>query len=374
MTNKLPVVGKRYKRIPSYEDQKEIIYKVLRVGCNTFGSTHYLVEEEGDPESAHFVLEYDFFELFEELPKDKAETKPTIKENLQVELNPEVKEAMEGLRKILIKENDSMFFTVHQSEYTTEVLRLTCHAFNDKAIKLLNALDKQFKVNETSKSVDVKEEEAKEKNTRFAKIKKLVEEGKVFFPTDPEFLKERDEKSDWFYALCYALDIANNKIQAEEVVDNKIEAEKWLDEQIDDAAFKIMGVNPKLSKCANCNKKLGIIGCGSQLLNGSFCLAKCVEEAESKAENKEESIWKPISEEVDNQSIIFINKAGYARLAEAWNDKFYFIEGDAGGANVRSHMIDKTYYGKKFCTLTDFINDYEKLKERVKELEKCLKK
>lgn len=88
--------------------------------------------------------------------------------------------------------------------------------------------------------------------------------------------------------------------------------------------------------------------------------------------NKKESIWKPVSEKVDNQSIIFINKAGYARLAEAWNDKFYFIEGDAGGADVRSHMIDKTYYGKKFCTLTDFINDYEKLKERVKKLnEKC---
>lgn len=265
MTNKLPVVGKRYRHFYTKEEVR--VRRIISY-----------VDFESEP--PHTPLELGWFnQNFEELPEDKAETKPETQSHIS-QLSPEVKEAMEELKKILIKESDSMFFTVHQSEYTTEVLRLTCHAFNDKAKKLLNALDKQFKVNETSEFVEVKGEEIKE-----------------------------------------------NKIY-------------WSDE--------------KLSKCGRFKIKTGT--------NSTF-------EYKCNVEDKEQSIWKPVSEEVDNQSIIFINKAGYARLAEAWNDKFYFIEGDAGGRDVRSHMIDKTYYGKKFCTLTDFINDYEKLKERLKKLE-----
>jgi hypothetical protein len=94
---------------------------------------------------------------------------------------------------------------------------------------------------------------------------------------------------------------------------------------------------------------------------------------EPKIDMKEEhvepvSIWKDVSEEIDNQSIIFVNKAGYARLAEYWNDKVYFIEGDSG--DVKAHYIDKNYYGKKYCTLTDFINSFESMQKDIEELKK----
>lgn len=186
MTNKLPVVGKRYRNIISKSECLLVFISKEQKQC---------VIDLGREQGGLMIRWFDTFaDDFEELPEDKAilpepsnqinweerkkdieeyfsrkvitvtwgkeaETKPTIKENLQVELNPEVKEAMEELKKILIKESNSMFFTVHQSEHTTEILRLTCHAFSDKAKTLLNALDKQFKVNETSESVDIKEEE-----------------------------------------------------------------------------------------------------------------------------------------------------------------------------------------------------------------------
>ena len=94
---------------------------------------------------------------------------------------------------------------------------------------------------------------------------------------------------------------------------------------------------------------------------------------EPKIDMKEEcvepvSIWKDVSEEIDNQSIIFVNKAGYARLAEYWNDKVYFIEGDSG--DVKEHCIDKNYYGKKYCTLTDFINSFEQMQKDIEELKR----
>ena len=192
MTNKLPVVGKIYKH--QYCECCDIIVDSIQI------------EESGiwiNRMDSQTLTSFDkieiksFWNSYKELPEDKAETECSVgkksnckkcgREFLQhhrsdyycsnyccympetetvrsVEmpttgLSLEVKEAMEELKKILIKENDSMFFTVHQSEHTTEVLRLTCHAFSDKAKTLLNALDKQFKVNETSESVDIKEEE-----------------------------------------------------------------------------------------------------------------------------------------------------------------------------------------------------------------------
>lgn len=169
MTNKLPVVGRRYVwkhadstiLIDKIHDDGEIVYKVGKgylssvEGENFWDYFEELPEDKTDlPKPSNQInweeRKKDIEEYFSRKgitvtwEKEKAETKPTIKENLQVGLSPEVKEAIEELKKILIKESDSMFFTVHQSEHTTEVLRLTCHAFSDKAKKLLNALDKQF--------------------------------------------------------------------------------------------------------------------------------------------------------------------------------------------------------------------------------------
>lgn len=184
MTNKLPVVGKRYKCI-----QRGLWWHKESLVCGVYQNKVWIDMCYGNNQDI-ISLEA-FFRSHEELPEDKAETECSVgkksnckkcgREFLQhhrsdyycsnycrympktetvrsVEmpttgLSPKVKEAMEGLRKILIKENDSMFFTVNQSEYTAEVLRLSCHAFNDKAKILLNALDKQFgqKQEETEK-------------------------------------------------------------------------------------------------------------------------------------------------------------------------------------------------------------------------------
>lgn len=277
MANKLPVIANKYVN--------KITGTVYKAFKHKIKENHYFMESQSD--SPDLVVDLDnFWKEFEELQEDKAETRPKTQDHILVsvdfgkegsdetiytfvkksELSPEVKEAMEKLREEIKKRDWMPYESIRTKLSVEDYYRLKTSATN-----LLNALDKQFKVNETSESVDFKEEEV-------------------------------------------------NEIKAE---------------------------------------------------NGSFKHLDNAEEfsQDIMKESAEESIWKPVSEEVDNQSIIFINKAGYARLAEAWNDKIYFIEGDAGGTNVRSHMIDKTYYGKKFCTLTDFINDYEKLKERVRRLE-----
>jgi hypothetical protein len=92
---------------------------------------------------------------------------------------------------------------------------------------------------------------------------------------------------------------------------------------------------------------------------------ECVEAKEIDVPTK--SIWKDVKEVIDNQSIIYVNKAGFARLGEYWNDTMYFIEGDSG--DVRAHAFDKGYYVKKFCTLTDFVNQVEDMEARLRKLE-----
>lgn len=309
MTNKLPVVGKRYKPKNlnlrnfykfEYETiavtKKNIAVKIVR------SDFKHLLET---------VKVYDINSIknkLEELPEDKAETKlncglcggngkltsltippaevdcykcntkpceveikPETQSHIS-ELSPEVKEAMEELKKILIKESDSMFFTVHQSEYTTEVLRLTCHAFSDKAKKLLNALDKQFKVNETSEFVEVKGEEIKE-----------------------------------------------NKIY-------------WSDE--------------KLSKCGRSKIKIGT--------NSTF-------EYKCNVEDKEESIWKPVNSLKTNELV----PAGFVRMNKKYPATFSISQ-----TTVKEWELTKEEFrSMEFCSIDEFFSDYEKLKERVKKLE-----
>jgi len=70
MTNKLPVVGKRYKR----ESQE---YKC--VGLNLYGTNFYfkMLRDKADLSKEYNLC--DFYQ-FEELPEDKAETKPRREE------------------------------------------------------------------------------------------------------------------------------------------------------------------------------------------------------------------------------------------------------------------------------------------------------
>ena len=111
----------------------------------------------------------------------------------------------------------------------------------------------------------------------------------------------------------------------------------------------------------------------AQKLVDALGAEKNMSKEEPKIDMKEErvkpvSIWKDVNEKIDNQSIIFVNKAGYARLGEYWNDAIYFIEGDSGDVIV--HLIDKNYYGKKYCTLTDFVNSFEQMQKDIQELKR----
>lgn len=133
MTNKLPVVGKRY--ILKFLKRKGSSLELLRMD-DTFVEMKY----PGNQIEKYSFPKEDFWKMFEELPEDKAETKP---ETQSLELSPEVKEAMEELN---YKLNN------HICDY--EVLSY-------KSRKLLNALEKQFANNkiQAEEVVDNKIEE-----------------------------------------------------------------------------------------------------------------------------------------------------------------------------------------------------------------------
>lgn len=187
MTNKLPVVGKRYKA----KHNNKIFTAVTYLGADLDVSVRMCCNNDLLSDFTYRPKNDNFDKFFEELPEDEAETKPetqsydseSIKKDqmnkamqsindLRVyregynkgwnecleevkkqmpnhisELSPEVKEAMEELKKAL------SWGTIEQRANWVDLT----------ARNLLNTLDKQFKVNETSESVAVKEEEIKEK-------------------------------------------------------------------------------------------------------------------------------------------------------------------------------------------------------------------
>lgn len=130
MTNKLPVVGKRYRNLSGEEI---VIYKIddYRFYYRVYGRHEY-------------GMIPDFWQDYEELPEDKAETKSEIQDDHfpdvgKMVLNPEVKEAIE-LMQFQIDH--------HYKEYVTEVdprfLPSILLKVLERAKNLLNALDKQF--------------------------------------------------------------------------------------------------------------------------------------------------------------------------------------------------------------------------------------
>ena len=94
MTNKLPIVGKRY-RFKHYKTP----YPEVEVLAITNSYAVYLGKDKHGFDAVGHCGKLVFLQDYEELPEDKAETKPAIKENLTLELSPEVKEAMEELKK-----------------------------------------------------------------------------------------------------------------------------------------------------------------------------------------------------------------------------------------------------------------------------------
>lgn len=93
--------------------------------------------------------------------------------------------------------------------------------------------------------------------------------------------------------------------------------------------------------------------------------SKSVAVKEEEVKEKEESIWKSVSElPEDNYTVIIKAKGGYGEI--------FFGAYREDTQNFMDEAMKFVYPKKsidKYCTLTDFINDYEKLKERVSKLE-----
>lgn len=203
---------------------------------------------------------------FKDLPNilAKAEIKPQTQ---SLELSPEVKEAMDNLK-----------YHAGITNYFDKEIALD--DIKDAAKKLLNALDKQFKVNETSESVD-----------SIADVEDVMEKIKINIRKEMHLPPEQlfgDQKT------------------------------------------------PELREKKSC-------------FSGG------------------ESIWKPVSElpkTCDSAFIKFTTASGIMPgYFYAGGDTFY------QNSNCRDEDEINKEYIKEFCLLSDLINDYEKLKERVKKLE-----
>lgn len=325
MTNKMPIVGKRYRH---KQDRFEIKVKSVELLRND-----YFVFPEGN--LSGWNLE-EFSKEFEELPEAETKSlKDAIQDNLQrfekeksslpiwavilinqlqaetkpetqsLDLSHEAKEAMEELKGISLK---AALSSIYYHEQYKEM--------RNKVDNLLNALDKQF---------------------------------------------------------------ANNKIQAEEVADNKIE---WFENEPFSPEF-IQEYKEKLGRCPVTGDK---IEPNEETLKSFSDYEKGVGLTENDSveelfeDLKEESIWKPVSELPELDPTAFCcyvqleNDSQYIN-AKYFAGEFYtqIFHPDMSLEKFRTTKISKAAI-KSFCTLTDFINHIESLAENQKKLEERLTK
>lgn len=161
MTNKLPVVGKRYKpKNLNLRNFYKFEYETIAVTKKNIAVKIVRSDFKHLLETIKVYNINSIKNKLEELPEDKAETQPETQSHIS-ELSPEVKEAMEELRREIALCGGG-FNQSPQTELERKGMEIFYY-FLSKSQNLLNALDKQFKVNETSESVDVKKEEVKEK-------------------------------------------------------------------------------------------------------------------------------------------------------------------------------------------------------------------
>lgn len=268
MTNKLPVVGKKYR-----DKIHHIVFKVDNI---IDGKLYYTMD--GRKLIANMPILIEHWNYFEELPEDKAEIKPTIKENLTLGLSSEVREAMEGLR--------SLHFPACQL-MTASIAIEELNKFRLTSLNLLNALDKQFNL--------------PQENTNLG------------------------EEWGSFGAV-----LGNDKLESLENKESIITMKKSEFESLMAGAEKVDKVDTDIKK-------------------------QTVDEFLSETE-KEKSIWKPVSALKPNELV----PVGFVRKNKKYQATFSF-----------THQTVEEWEGiiKEFCSLNYFLNDYEKLKERVKKLE-----
>lgn len=305
MTNKLPVVGKRYK--PKYKatfDWAEFYkFSLINGGKQIFCDLKQFLNK-GESNGYVSCPLSDFWDGFEELPEDKVEIEPknsqTVKERLDQcisdcsassviirelqgeiqylsrklqnhisELSPEAKEAMEKLNIEIVQNQES----------SIRSWREQCIFVTDTARNLLKALNKQF---------------------------------------NKESLAHQDKQENTNSGLSE---------QARENSDEKVTQEDW----------------------------------DNYHANNKY--KSEYRDSKSKIIAREESIWKPVSElpEESCQVVLRFNQPSKQDRIYRYRKGEFFAIGD-------DRPIDESFV-EKYFVLTDFINDYEKLKERVKKLE-----
>jgi hypothetical protein len=314
MTNKLPVVGRVYQH-------KTLLgnFKCTKVELvNNYSEFVFAMKRD----FADFAREYSAKEIsdFEELPENEAETKPKTQNHIS-ELSLEVKEAMEGLRKAVKRVDHCGLMLRGEDLY-------------DLSQNLLNALDKQF--SKTSEAAE-----------------KLAE------PETKTSIFSRDKQQENPVLLSYTGDGV-----------------------IHEAHF------PTLKEALEAAEKTGKetrIVIGPQVFPLSKEDADKHAEAEEAANvreeevKEEESIWKDRyrGNVFDNDGeIVFLKKDDQISFGSLiWHEhegKYEFLEigikyNDKDSASSFVKLSTPNF--DQVTTISDFINDFEKLKERVKKLE-----
>ena len=154
MTNKLPVVGKRYR---ATEANEFIPNKNYIMRCDEILSDRVILNKDTHGAHIGYPIEV-FFKYFEELPQDNSqetEEKPTTKKNLQVE------RALEELRySLLLKEKHEfkghVFFDGYK-EHWKPLLNLL-NGIEDAAQNLINTLEAEKNMSKEEPKIDIKKE------------------------------------------------------------------------------------------------------------------------------------------------------------------------------------------------------------------------
>jgi hypothetical protein len=323
MTNKLPVVGKKY-RIKNSEMPWDIceIIDIETKGDTDFVNIEY---KERFFKQASYEAKI-FNECFEELPEDKAKIKPKREEQTTSFQNAiyDLKHEIES-----IKCGDDL--RINPASIVEDMLQKKLARLLDKAEEVINSEIKP----ETQSHISELSPEMKE-----------------------AIIKAKRELNKDRFTSCLAL---SDFITIEAVLSNLLNA---LDRQF--MSKKEVKIDTSSESCLSNNEM-------KPDENGSFKHLDNAEELSQDIMKKsaEESIWNPVSElPEDGCEKLLIKLNGTVQIA---NHTFYDDDGidelyvtDGWGEDKIECTKFSSEEVESFCTLTDFIKDYEKLKEKDK--------
>jgi hypothetical protein len=336
MTDKMPVVGKRYRH-------KEKGYKVtiLRV----VAGTDFIIYDV-DLFGQSGVDKHRFLEIFEELPTS----------------NPAV-----------IKNNFSNMWTKKDQERIDK----TCYLPTEEQIKLMQQRrkeDRKEEVSEVEKALEEVKDQLKwndyylcpkrldREEIEQIRFKRLNDLNKKAQNLVNALEAEKNQKKSGLNAIFpnaeyvyseSSLDIPEPTItfQTPDQPELGFNSPTW---------SNISKSEPEINRkerstyCTCCGTKiLGVIACASSFKSGLFCSAKCANMKENCVEPV--SIWKDVSELPKDH----LEKHGEELIAL----KVIF----GGKANFVTH-VDMIRHGKGM-TLTDFVNQVEDMEARLRKLE-----